>query len=125
MKLLVVAALVAALVVGRRYFLRRQAALQRDRGPHPRVPSSLLAGAPRTWVVFTTPYCASCEPVRRKLAEADPTARVVTVDATREPALAGAFRVRSAPTVLLADGAGEISTRLVGAGAVSDYLATA
>ena len=26
----------------------------------PALPPSLLAGADRTWVVFTTPYCASC-----------------------------------------------------------------
>jgi thioredoxin-related protein len=72
--------------------------------------------------VFTTPYCASCGPVKASLAEVDPAAEIVTVDATREPHLADAFAVRSAPTVLLADRAGEVQARLVGAPAVRNYL---
>jgi thioredoxin-related protein len=48
---------------------------------------------------------------------------VIKVDATREPHLADAFSVRSAPTVLLADGAGNVTARLVGADAVQEYLA--
>jgi hypothetical protein len=101
-----------------------QAGLQRNPGHHPTVPAALTNGADRTWVVFTTPYCATCGPVKDQLAEADPGARVVTVDATREPHLADSFSVRSAPTVLLADAAGEVRARLVGADAVRDYLAT-
>jgi thioredoxin-like negative regulator of GroEL len=46
---------------------------------------------------------------------------VVTVDATRRPELAGAFRIRSAPTALLADAAGAVLTRLVGPEAVAAY----
>ena len=87
-----------------------------------RLPVDLIAGAERTWVVFTTPYCATCGPVTERLRAADPTAKVVTVDATEEPALADAFRIRSAPTVLLSDAAGEVQARLVGATAVDDYL---
>ena len=87
-----------------------------------RLPLHLVDGADRTWVVFTTPYCASCGPVTDRLRADDPAARVVTVDATREPALADAFRIRSAPTVLLADGDGEVQARLVGATAVEGYL---
>ncbi|MBW3615112.1 MAG: thioredoxin family protein [Actinobacteria bacterium] len=124
MKILIVAVLVVALVIGRRWYLSWRAGLQRERRPHPQVPSSLLAGAERTWVVFTTPYCASCGPVKEGLAGADPGARLVTVDVTREPHLADAFHVRSAPTVLLADAGGEVQARLVGAQAVRDYLAT-
>jgi thioredoxin-related protein len=86
------------------------------------VPAELLGGAQRTWVVFTTPDATTCEAVRQKLAAHDPSARVVTVDATREPLLAQAFGVRSAPTVLLADGRGEVQRRLVGAVAVDDYV---
>ena len=125
MKLLVVAVFVIGMVVGRRVYVQWQKGLQRQRRPHPTVPAELLDGSDRTWVVFTTPYCASCGPVREQLAGADPGARLVTVDATREPHLASAFDVRSAPTVLLADAAGRVTARLVGVRAVSDYLATA
>jgi thioredoxin-like negative regulator of GroEL len=61
--------------------------------------------------------------VKEQLAADDPGANIVTVDATREPHLADAFAVRSAPTVLLADADGAVQARLVGAPAVRDYLA--
>lgn len=124
MKILVVAALVVGLLIARRLYLSWKAGLHHEDRDHPRVPAALLDGADRTWVVFTTPYCASCGPVKDRLASADPLARVVTVDATRDPSLADAFYVRSAPTVLLADAAGEVQARLVGAPAVVDYLAS-
>ncbi|MBW3555447.1 MAG: thioredoxin family protein [Actinobacteria bacterium] len=124
MKILVVAVFVVALVIGRRWYTGWRVALQQEQRPHPQVPSSLLAGADRTWLVFTTPYCASCGPVKEHLAGADPEARLVSVDVTREPHLADAFHVRSAPTVLLADAAGQVQARLVGARAVRDYFAT-
>ena len=124
MKLVVVAAIVIGLVVGRRMYVAWQARLQRGPDVLPRVPAELLAGADRTWVVFTTPYCASCGPVKEQLAADDPSARIVTVDATREPHLADAFEVRSAPTVLLADERGEVQGRFVGAPAVRAYLAS-
>jgi hypothetical protein len=89
-----------------------------DEPHHPLVPASLRHGAERTWVVFTTPYCASCGPVEVSLREADPDARVVRVDASREPLLADAFRIRSAPTAVLADAEGKVQLRLVGADAV-------
>lgn len=124
MKLVVVAAIVVGLVVGRRMYVAWQARLQQGPEVLPRVPADLLAGAERTWVVFTTPYCASCGPVKEQLAADDPDARIVTVDATREPHLADAFEVRSAPTVLLADERGEVRGRFVGAPAVRAYLAS-
>jgi thiol-disulfide isomerase/thioredoxin len=123
-KFLVVFAIVAGLVIGKRLYVQYQ--LRNQRGPStalPRLPSELLDGADRTWVVFTTPYCAACGPVKEQLASDDPGARIVTVDATREPRLADAYGVRSAPTVLLADEAGDVRARLVGAPAVRDYLA--
>ena len=123
MKFAVVAAIVLALIVGRRMYVQWQARLQRHPASSPRVPSELLGDADRTWVVFTTPFCASCGPVKEQLAELDPSSEIVTVDATREPRLADAFAVRSAPTVLLADRGGNVQARLVGAPAVRDYLA--
>ena len=123
MKLAIVAVIVLTLILGRRLHVQRQVRLRTSAGPDRRVPAELLGGADRTWVVFTTPYCASCEPVKEQLAADDAGARIVTVDATREPHLADAFAVRSAPTVLLADGVGNVQARLVGAPAVRDYLA--
>lgn len=119
---IVVVSLLFALALAARAYRQWRDRLQRDHRPHPKVPASLLDGADRTWVVFTTPYCATCGPVERQLRTADPAARVVRVDATREPHLAGAFRVRAAPTVLLADRVGSVQARLVGADAVSKYL---
>lgn len=123
-KIVIVAAIVAGLVIAKRMYVQWQVRLQRPPAQRfPLVPAPLLDGADRTWVVFTTPYCATCGPVKEQLANEDPGARVVTVDATREPHLADTFGVRSAPTVLLADGAGAVRARLVGPQAVRDYLA--
>ena len=122
MKFVVVAVIVLALLVGRRMYVQWQAGLQRAPRESPRVPAQLLGDSERTWVVFTTPFCASCGPVKEQLARQDPAAEIVTVDATREPHLADVFAVRSAPTVLLADRDGTVQARLVGAPAVRDYL---
>lgn len=121
-RLLVVAALVAVLVAGRWAYARWRRQLSDD-PVAARLPAALVADADRTWVVFTTPYCASCEPVRTRLESFDPDARVVKVDATAEPALAREQRVRAAPTVLLAGRDGVVIERLVGAGAVNDFVA--
>ena len=124
-KLVIVAAILVLFAAARAAYRRYRAAIESHRPDHPRLPDRLRhPSATRTWVVFTTPLCASCEPVKSKLAETDPEAHLVTVDATREPHLADAFHVRSAPTVLLADAAGHITERLVGVAAVDRYLAT-
>jgi len=109
--------------LGRRLYQQWRAGLHNESRTVPRLPSDLIGGAERAWVVFTTPYCATCEPVKQRLAAHDPDARVITVDATREPHLANAFHVRAAPTVLGADSSGEVHTRLVGADAVLAYVA--
>ena len=119
---IVVVVLLFAVALVTRLYRHWREGVRTDRPDHPVVPASLLAGAERTWVVFTTPYCATCGPVEARLRAADPGARVVKVDATREPHLADAFSIRSAPTVLLADGAGNVTARLVGAEAVDAYM---
>ena len=119
---LIVAGLLLAVVVAAGLYRRWQAAVVAARPHHPPVPDSLRAGAERTWVVFTTPYCASCGPVADRLRASDPSARVVTVDATREPVLAEEFSVRSSPTAVLADRRGRVTTRLVGAAEVERYV---
>jgi hypothetical protein len=118
----IVIVILFAIVLAGRLYRRWRSGLQTTRPAHPLVPASLLAGAARTWVVFTSPYCASCGPVEERLRASDPGTRVVKVDATREPHLAEAFSIRSAPTVLLADGAGNVTARLVGAEAVDAYV---
>ena len=117
----VLAILFAVALVARLY--RQWRTRARDARPeHPPVPASLLADAARTWVVFTSPYCATCGPVADRLRALDPGARVVKVDATRQPDLADAFSIRSAPTALLADADGQVHARLVGADAVEAYV---
>ena len=120
----VVLVLLFAVALAARLYRRWRLGVQTAQPDHPTVPATLLAGAERTWVIFTTPFCASCGPVARRLEASDPGARVVKVDATREPHLADAFSVRSAPTVLLADGEGQVQARLVGAEAVESYVAS-
>jgi thiol-disulfide isomerase/thioredoxin len=121
-RVVLVAGLLGLLLAGRWLYARWQLALQRDEGIHPRVPLHMTAGAERTWLLFKTPYCATCAPVERDLRNADPDANFVTVDATEDPRLAREFRIRSAPTVLLADREGEVRERLVGAAAVAAYV---
>lgn len=118
----IVVGILVAIAMAARLYRSWRGHVQTEQPEHPLVPASLLAGASRTWVVFTSPYCATCGPVEARLRASDPQARVVKVDATQEPDLADAFSVRSAPTVLLADGGGNVTARLVGAEAVDSYV---
>jgi hypothetical protein len=118
----VVIVILFAVALAARLYRQWRMRLQAEQPTHPVVPASLRAGSERTWVVFTSPYCATCGPVADRLQESDPGARVVKVDATRDPLLADAFSVRSAPTVLLADGEGRVQARLVGAEAVEEHV---
>lgn len=108
--------------------LLKQAMDRRTRNVSPRradaaLPARITAGADRTWVVFTTPWCATCDPVVDRLRAADPGGRVLKVDATVERSLAESLGIRSAPTTVLADGDGTVRAQLVGPAAVGDYLA--
>jgi hypothetical protein len=116
----IVVALLFAVALAARLYRSWRDRVQAHQPDHPRIPETLLAGAARTWVLFTSPYCATCGPVEERLRATG--SRVVKIDATREPHLAGAFSIRSAPTVLLADGAGNVTARLVGAEAVDSYV---
>jgi hypothetical protein len=121
--LVAVVVVFAIVLVARLYrgWRARAQAADAPPGHHPLVPDSLRAGAERTWVLFTSPYCATCGPVEERLRASDPGARVVRVDATREPLLAKAFHVRSAPTAVLADADGRVQARLVGSQAVERW----
>ena len=118
----IVGAVLLMCVIGRRMHRQRLARLQRDQSATPRIPETITAGRTRTWVLFTTKYCAQCGPIESLLRETQPDARVVRIDVEREPLLARAQRVKSAPTVLLANVEGVVEQRLVGADAVTNYL---
>ena len=75
-----------------------------------------------TWVIFTTPFCASCALVESDLERAFPHHAVRMVDATEQPELAGTYQVRRAPTTLLADHEGNILERLVGPEGVRSFI---
>ena len=119
----VVVAILFVVALLNRLYRSWRAGLQDQPAPSARLPEALLVGGERTWVVFTTPWCASCGPVEQRLRASDPAAGLVKVDATREPLLAEAFGVRSTPTVLLADAEGRVQARLVGSSAVERHLA--
>ena len=123
-RLVIVVILLFGVALATRAYRSWRAGVAGDRPQHPLVPAVLRAGAPRTWVVFTTPYCATCGPVEESLGISDPGARVVRVDATRQPALAEAFSVRRAPTAVLADADGQVQERLVGPEAVQRWRST-
>ena len=124
-RLAVVAALLAGVAVVTLWY-RRRAALDAGRGVvgFGGLPAELYAGAP-TWVIFTTPVCASCAAVEALLRQAFPHHEVVKVDATERPDLADAYEVRRAPTTLFADANGRVLERLVGPEAVRDFVGTA
>lgn len=116
---LVVLGLVVLAVALAAWVHRRRSWRDGARGSHglPPVPGHLL-GAGTTWVIFTTPLCASCEAVEEHLRRAFPQDRVVKVDATVDTELAERYHVRRAPTVLRVDGRGTVTERLVGPDAV-------
>jgi thioredoxin-like negative regulator of GroEL len=85
-------------------------------------PALLDPAASRTWVLVTSPLCASCGPVAERLRRLDPMAALVTVDASLAPDLARELRVRAAPSLLLAGANGRVVHRLAGADAVDAHL---
>ena len=124
-RVVIVVGLLLALVLVRTVL--KQALDRRRRNTAPRrpdatVPARFTEGADRTWVVFTTPMCTTCDPVVDLLRASQPASRVVKIDATVERSLADALGVRSAPTAVLARADGVIEAQLVGPEAVSDYL---
>lgn len=122
---IVVLVIVFGFALAKRLYHQWQVKVRSDNRAHPSIPRHLLGDADRNWVVFTTPYCATCGPVKERLRLEDPTAHVASVDVTMEPALADAFRIRSAPTVIQTDRHGNVTARLVGAQAVAGHLAAA
>lgn len=104
------------LVVLAKRLIRQKLAARRRRRPQPgaTLPSSITGGRDRTWVLFTTPFCATCSQVEAQLAMHNPGTTVVKVDATRDTQLASRFAVMTAPTLLLAARDGSVLGRYVG-----------
>ena len=82
----------------------------------------VVPGAQRTWVVFTTPYCATCGPLMEKIEQALPDDGVVGVDATEHPDLTSHLGVRRSPTVFEIDARGQVIDRMIGAEATRSQL---
>lgn len=91
----------------------------------PTLPEDLTTGSDRTWLIFTTPMCASCPQVQADLERSFPNHNVVKIDATENLDLADSYGVRRAPTTLLADASGAVLNRLVGPEAIRNYIASA
>jgi thiol-disulfide isomerase/thioredoxin len=120
-------ALILVLVAGAALAYRRSRTLDERRGVYglPPLPLELVSGASGTWVIFTTPYCVSCEAVERDLRRVYPAEAVVKIDATERPELAERYGIRRAPTVLRSDPAGRVLARIVGPEGVRRHLAPA
>jgi hypothetical protein len=118
--LVLLASTVMALAL--RYRAGREADIRRGAVGLPRLPEWLRAPSGRTWVVFTTPWCTSCEAVEADLQARFPDDTVVRVDAVEHPELTQRYDVRRAPTVLAAGPDGAVSTRAVGLDGVRQTL---
>jgi hypothetical protein len=81
-----------------------------------------VAGAPRTWVVFTTPYCVTCGPLIDEIEVTFGEHGVVALDASEHGDLADRLGVRRSPTVFELDGDGAVVNRTIGAEATRAHL---
>ena len=100
-------------------------ALRRDKAaalPGARLGGFAVPGADRTWVVFTTPYCATCGPLMEEIQRVLPDDGVVGIDATEHAALTRELGVRRSPTVFEIDASGRIIDRMIGAEAARSRL---
>ena len=123
-RLLVVVGVVAVVALATLWHRRRSSADEARGGTGLAPLPSELRSEGLTWVVFTTPYCASCGAVERDLGEAFPHHTVIKVDATERPELADAYEILRAPTTLLGGPDGTVLQRLVGAESVRDFIGT-
>lgn len=114
-RLLVVLAL-ALVCVAAAWLARRWQG--RGVAPGASVPAGLVPSGEPSWLVLTTPWCASCGPVIERL-EAAGELPVVVVDLAERPEVSRALDVRQAPTVLKVGADGLVLERRTGAGAAS------
>lgn len=78
------------------------------------VPDGVVPVGQASWLVLTTPWCASCGPVVERL-EAAGELPVVVLDVAERPEVGTALDVRQAPTVLRVGDRGEVLERRAGA----------
>ncbi len=119
-RIFVVIALLFTFAFVKRLWVQRTIFLQRTKTVD-RFPQAMLGGRPYTWVVFTTPMCVSCGPAVEQLRRKRPDAGMVVLDATQHTDLAERFKIRTAPTALLASSDGTVLTRHAGAAAIRDF----
>ncbi len=81
-----------------------------------------LRGPGRTWVVFSTEFCATCGPVAARLRFLHPDDTVRTVMVEGEAALTDTYAVRTAPTLLEVDRDGNVVHSVAGAEPVLRYV---
>lgn len=122
MRLAIVLALVAVVVLATlaARTRRRRLAEPADVTGSPRLPER-FHGRP-TWIVFSTEYCATCGPVTERLRSAFPADHVERIDVAADPALAVAFDVRAAPTIVRADARGIVLGRWNSAAALDEAV---
>lgn len=114
-RILIVVGLVVAFAAAKWWYDRRSAALaDRSALDLPTLPTR-LRGPGRTWIVFATEYCATCGPVAERLRDLHPDDTVHKVMVEAEPALADAYAVRTAPTLLEVDPTGVVVHSVAGA----------
>lgn len=85
-------------------------------GAGSRIPDGLVPAGQASWLVLTTPWCASCGPVVERL-EAQGELPVVVLDVAERPDVSRALDLRQAPTVLRVGPDGEVLERRTGASA--------
>lgn len=113
---LVLAAVVAVVA------LRSRRPADAHRADGHRVPAELLGDGDRTWIVFSTPYCATCGPVEAQLRQRFPTDDVRRADVEAFASTAAELGVRRAPTVVRVDQLGVVDLLLAGPEAVREHL---
>lgn len=120
LRLLAVALLVVVMVFA--LLLRRRQPTRSTLDGHTRLPDDLVGAGAVSWIVFSTPYCVSCDAVADMLRAEDPLAWVRVTDVSERPDLVRELGIRRAPTTVLADPDGRIRLKLVGLEAVREHL---
>ena len=121
-RVLAVLAVLSAIAAARPLLARARRRDEAAALPDEHLESFVVPGVTRTWVVFTTPYCATCRPLMDEIRRVLPGDGVVGVDATEHPELTHELGVRRSPTVFEVDGTGRILDRMIGAEATRARL---
>ncbi len=121
-RIVIVVALLAAFGAAKFLYDRRTAAVaDRSSLDLPMIPER-LRGPGRTWLVFSTEFCATCGPVTERIRALHPDDTVHKVMVEDNVPLADSFRVQTAPTLVEADGNGTVVRSVAGAEHVLRYV---